>query len=291
MALLPGAHLLGAWAWVMAYVPHICWVLGLGSWRTYRTFVGCLGLGHGVRTAHLLGAWAWVMAYVPHICWVLGLGSWRTYRTFVGCLGLGHGVRTAHLLGAWAWVMAYVPCRMLRAFCCVLLAPFSQQRGGVGGGWVGGKGGGGCDQGVSNAFAKNCGKFVGKLREIAKLQEQKPLQEVGDLNGPHSLWGIKGLTPPPPLCISYANVYKCYGPFAYCGLDKGVAYTRAMRQRILGSHTPPCHRRMVITTLSSMLYKGGGYPPPPCISYALVQATVGVGTVIIWYLILFRYQT
>ena len=26
----------------------------------------------------------------------------------------------------------------------------------------------------------------------------------------------------------------------------------AMRQPILGSHTPPCHRRMVITTLSSM---------------------------------------
>ena len=25
-----------------------------------------------------------------------------------------------------------------------------------------------------------------------------------------------------------------------------------MRQRILGSHTPPCHKRMVITTLSSM---------------------------------------
>ena len=25
-----------------------------------------------------------------------------------------------------------------------------------------------------------------------------------------------------------------------------------MRQRILGSHTPPCHRHMVITTLSSM---------------------------------------
>ena len=25
-----------------------------------------------------------------------------------------------------------------------------------------------------------------------------------------------------------------------------------MRQRILGSHTPPCHRRMVITTLNSM---------------------------------------
>ena len=26
----------------------------------------------------------------------------------------------------------------------------------------------------------------------------------------------------------------------------------AMRQRILGLHTPPCHKRMVITTLSSM---------------------------------------
>ena len=27
------------------------------------------------------------------------------------------------------------------------------------------------------------------------------------------------------------------------------------------------------------------YPPPSCISYALVQATAGVGTVFIWYLI------
>ena len=33
------------------------------------------------------------------------------------------------------------------------------------------------------------------------------------------------------------------------------------------------------------------HPPPPCISYALVQATVGVGTVLIWDLILIRYQT
>ena len=34
-----------------------------------------------------------------------------------------------------------------------------------------------------------------------------------------------------------------------------------------------------------------GTPPPPCISDALVQATVGVGTVLIWDLILIRYQT
>ena len=32
-------------------------------------------------------------------------------------------------------------------------------------------------------------------------------------------------------------------------------------------------------------------PPPPCISYALVEATVGVGTVLIWYRILIQYQT
>ena len=32
-------------------------------------------------------------------------------------------------------------------------------------------------------------------------------------------------------------------------------------------------------------------PPPPCVSYALVQATVGVGTVLIWDLTLIRYQT
>ena len=32
-------------------------------------------------------------------------------------------------------------------------------------------------------------------------------------------------------------------------------------------------------------------PPPPCISYALVQPTVGAGTVLIWDLILIRYQT
>ena len=30
-------------------------------------------------------------------------------------------------------------------------------------------------------------------------------------------------------------------------------WTGAMRQRKLGSHTPPCHRRMVITTLFGVL--------------------------------------
>ena len=30
-------------------------------------------------------------------------------------------------------------------------------------------------------------------------------------------------TPPPPPCISYANVRNHYGPYAHCSLDKGVA--------------------------------------------------------------------
>ena len=30
-------------------------------------------------------------------------------------------------------------------------------------------------------------------------------------------------------------------------------YKEAMRQRKLGSHTPPCHRRMVVTTMFSVL--------------------------------------
>ena len=33
----------------------------------------------------------------------------------------------------------------------------------------------------------------------------------------------------------------------------GHVFISAMRQRILGSHTPPCHRRMVITTQFSVL--------------------------------------
>ena len=32
-----------------------------------------------------------------------------------------------------------------------------------------------------------------------------------------------GVSYPPPPCISYANVHNYYGPYAYCGLDKGVA--------------------------------------------------------------------
>ena len=39
-----------------------------------------------------------------------------------------------------------------------------------------------------------------------------------------------------------------------CRADAGrMGQDAAMRQRKLGSHTPPCHRRMVITTLFGVL--------------------------------------
>ena len=54
----------------------------------------------------------------------------------------------------------------------------------------------------------------------------------------------------------------------HCTSAASVAASGAMRQRKLGSHTPPCHRRMVITTLFSVLlaalqrrlvlHRGGG---------------------------------
>ena len=42
------------------------------------------------------------------------------------------------------------------------------------------------------------------------------------------------------------------GPYADSFLLRCRFHGGAMRQRILGSHTPPCHRRMVITTLFSV---------------------------------------
>ena len=37
--------------------------------------------------------------------------------------------------------------------------------------------------------------------------------------------------------------------FSVHGVMGSLAFAGAMRQRKLGSHTPPCHRRMVITTM------------------------------------------
>ena len=38
---------------------------------------------------------------------------------------------------------------------------------------------------------------------------------------------LPSMYPPPPPCISYANVRNYYGPYAHCSLDKGVAYLQS----------------------------------------------------------------
>ena len=66
--------------------------------------------------------------------------------------------------------------------------------------------------------------------------------------------------PPKPLCWPTVSVFPSVGGSWHQhmkgpnGINSALSTStsRAMRQRELGSHTPPCHRRMVITTLFSV---------------------------------------
>ena len=44
--------------------------------------------------------------------------------------------------------------------------------------------------------------------------------------------------PPPPPCISYANVRNYYGPYTHCSLDKGVACAQHTNMRAHGMSAP-----------------------------------------------------
>ena len=90
-------------------------------------------------------------------------------------------------------------------------------------------------------------------------------------NSPQYSSGTK--YPPSPTLIAGGMVYDQRGGFLFCGWTEKGAHRRG---GYLWTHPP---LDIVVP------------PPPPCISYALVQATVGVGTVLIWDLILIRYQT
>ena len=77
-------------------------------------------------------------------------------------------------------------------------------------------------------------------------------------------------------------------PFSPANLPKG-------KEGRVGTSPPaPLARAMPLSEQQLVLFRQllepCPTPPPPCISYALVQATVGVGTVLIWDLILIRYQ-
>ena len=52
--------------------------------------------------------------------------------------------------------------------------------------------------------------------------------------------------PPPPPCISYANVRNYYSPYAQCSLDKGVACAK-----LIQLPTPTCERAWYGCTLTS----------------------------------------
>ena len=53
---------------------------------------------------------------------------------------------------------------------------------------------------------------------------------------------------------------------------------------------PSARGVLIVRRLRRDLRRQFGYPPPLCNSHSLVQATGGVGTVLIWYLILIRYK-
>ena len=52
----------------------------------------------------------------------------------------------------------------------------------------------------------------------------------------------------------------------------------------------PCCPQGALQSTRLTYHEHRSTPAPPCNSYALVIATVGVGTVLIWYLILIRYK-
>ena len=67
------------------------------------------------------------------------------------------------------------------------------------------------------------------------------------------------------------------------GLTKGAITTPTALWNAPHKAAPACDLGMHDRGHSAHVY--GHVPPPPCISYALVQALVGVGTVIILYII------
>ena len=71
-----------------------------------------------------------------------------------------------------------------------------------------------------------------------------------------------------------------------CGLRGGGGCSRTQTQ-IMSQYQTVFHTTMLSKCAA---FAFADVPPPPCDSHALVQATVGVGTVLLWDPILIRYQ-
>ena len=78
------------------------------------------------------------------------------------------------------------------------------------------------------------------------------------------------------------------GPFY--GLEELPKKKTALRGKLYFTRAIPEAKWVALSSTWFAVCVYGGTPPPPCNSYTLVIATVGVGTVLIWYLILIRYK-
>ena len=79
------------------------------------------------------------------------------------------------------------------------------------------------------------GPYVGmcRTRPLSPTTTGSPPGHLTSLTPTTAVRGKKRY-PPPPLCISHANVHNHYGPYAYCSLDKGVACAQHIQ---LPTHT------------------------------------------------------
>ena len=79
------------------------------------------------------------------------------------------------------------------------------------------------------------------------------------------------------------NFFKTGGSTPTLCLDKAMHAQGAMRQRILGWHTPPCHRRLVITILFSVHANGGHEATKTGFPYAPVSQAHGHNHIVQYY--------
>ena len=97
---------------------------------------------------------------------------------------------------------------------------------------------------------------VAVLHDHGSMERPLPAQNIHELMVRNQLVLLLVVDMKPHECIEQTECLR------WCISQITPTVTKAMRQRKLGSHTPPCHRRMVITTMFSVTRvpqsQGGG---------------------------------
>ena len=142
-----------------------------------------------------------------------------------------------------------------------------------------------------------------KMCQISAPQENRFRRPCGCLLRDGVCWQLRPQSPAPTFPVGSQCHWGCAQPSgSVCSRTVGQTHPHGltdpshapMRQATvcLPSVSPLCPRvhrhrgvRVAFGDLNSDFRHGPWYPPLPCKSYALVQATAGVGTVLIWYLI------